>query len=154
MFREIAPLFVAFLLFLRAFLACAQPTDDAVRLTVTINPDGSKTIYKTNGANHQSVATTTGPDGKLREKIVYRLDGEGRYESGQVFAPNGALRFKTRYQYDAAGRLAEERQIAKDNLVLHRIVYSFDAGGHQSGYTVYDGAGKLLSRTLSKPPPQ
>jgi hypothetical protein len=113
-----------------AFSAIAQTVDDAVRMTVTMNADGSKTVYQTNGTNHQSVATTTGADGKPRGKIIYRLDAEGRYESGPVFAANGALRFKTLYKYDATGRLAEETQMAKDDSVLHKIVYSFDEEGH------------------------
>ena len=127
--------------------AFAQSGDDAVRVTVTMNPDGSKTVYQTNGANHQAIATTTGADGKARGKIIYKLDAEGRYESGQVFAANGALRFKTRYQYDAAGRLAQETQLAKDDSVRNKIVYSYDAAGHPAGYAIYDGDGKLLGRT-------
>ena len=150
MFREISSFLGALVFLVRAFSASAQPTDDTVRVTVTMNPDGSKTVYQTNGANHQSIATTTGADGKSRGRIIYRLDAEGRYESGQVFAANGALRFKALYKYDAAGRLAEETQTAKNDSVLHKIVYSFDAEGHQSGYAIYDGAGKLLGRTTAK----
>ena len=152
MFRQLVHFAAAPVLLVMAFSAVAQSSDDAVRVTVTMNPDGSKTVYQTNGANHQSTATTTGADGKARGKIIYRLDAEGRYESGKVFAANGTLRFKTLYKYDAAGRLAEETQISKDDSVLHKIVYSFDAEGHQNGYAIYDGAGKLLGRTVSKRP--
>jgi YD repeat-containing protein len=95
------------------FSASAQSDDDTVRVTVTMNPDGSKTVYQTDGANHQSVATTTDADGKARGKIIYELDANGRYESGQVFAASGALRFKTLYQYDASGRLLQETQSAR-----------------------------------------
>ena len=147
MFRYLLQFIGPFLLSLSAF---AQSLDDAVRVTVTMNADGSKTVYQTNGANRQSIATMTGADGKPRSKIIYRLDAEGRYESGQVFTANGALRFRTLYKYDAAGRLAEELQIAKNDSVLHKIVYSFDAEGHQNGYAIYDGAGKLLGRTTAK----
>jgi len=80
-----------------------------------MNPDGSKTAYQTDGANHQAIATTTGANGKAQGKIIYKLDADGRYESGQVFAPNGSVRFKTRYRYDAAGRLAEETQLGRDD---------------------------------------
>ena len=151
MFRKILP-FVGRLVILVALCsALGQSADDAVRVTVTINPDGSKTVYQANGANHESIATTTGVDGKVRGKIIYRLDADGRYESGQVFAANGALRFKTLYKYDAAGRLTEETQIAKDDSVLNKIVYSFDAEGHQNGYAIYDGAGRLVGRVNPKP---
>lgn len=132
--------------------AFAQSMDDAVRVTVTMNPDDSKTVYQTDEARRQSIATTTGADGKIRGKIDYKLDAEGRYESGQVFTASGSLRFKTLYQYDAAGHLAQETQIAKDGSVRNKIVYSYDAAGHQTGYAVYDGDGKLLGQTTPKKP--
>ena len=85
--------------------AFAQTGDDAVRVTVAMNPDGSKTVYQKDGADHQAIATTTGADGKPHGKIIYKLDSEGRYESGQVFAANGSLAFQDPLQYDSAGRL-------------------------------------------------
>ena len=33
------------------------------------------------------------------------------------------------------------------DVVLHRIVYSYDANGRQTGYSVFDGSGKLVGRT-------
>ena len=135
---------------LGAVLALAQSDDDAVRVTVTMNPDGSKTVYQINHANHETIATTTGADGKTRGKIIYQLDGAGRYETGQVFAADGKLRFKTRYSYDRAGRLAEETQLEKDDSVRHKIIYSYDAEGHPTGYAIYDGEGRLLGRTTPK----
>ena len=142
---KIVPLFL--FLVLAGGSGLGQQADDAVRVTVAMNPDGSKTVYQSTGANHELIAITTDADGKAREKIVYTLNAGGRYESGQVFAANGALRFKTLYQYDAAGRLAQETQLAKDDSVLHKIVYSYDTAGHQTGYAIYDSAGKLVGQT-------
>ena len=150
MFRNVFHLLGCLALCATGLSAFAQSADDAVRVTVTMNPDGSKTVYQTDGANHQAIATTTGADGKARGKIIYKLDAEGRYESGQVFAASGGLRFKTLYQYDAAGHLAQETQLAKDGSARNKIVYSYDAEGHQTGYAVYDGNGKLLGRTTPK----
>ena len=133
-------------------LAGAQSSDDTVRVTVQMNPDGSKTVYQTDGLNRQTIATTTGANGKVQRKIIYKLDADGRYESGQVFAPNGILGFKTRYRHDGAGRLAEETQLGKDDSVRNRIVYSYDAAGHAAGYAVYDGDGRLIGRTTAKTP--
>lgn len=130
----------------------AQSDDDALRVTMTMNPDGSKTVYRVDGAKHESVATTTTASGKPGGKIVYQLDGQGRYETGRVFAPEGAFRFKTIYRYNPAGQLAEETQLDKDDAVRHKIVYTFDAAGHPTGYAVYDGAGSLLGRTTPKTP--
>ena len=130
--------------------AVAQTADNTVRVTVAVNPDGSKTVYQTSGATHQTIATTTGVDGEGRGKITYKLDDAGRYESGQVFAVNGALRFKTVYGYDAAGRLTQETQLAKDDSVRNRIVYSYDTEGHQTGYAIFDGAGRLIGRTTAR----
>ena len=137
-------------LWLGASLALAQSDEDAVRVKVTMNPDGSKTVYQTNGANHETIATTTGADGKSWGKIIYHLDSAGRYETGQVFAADGKLRFKTRYSYDRAGQLAEETQLEKDDSVRHKIIYSYDAEGHPTGYAIYDGEGRLLGRTTPK----
>lgn len=152
MFRSLLTLSFAFAFAGTAVPALGQATGDAVRVTVTMNPDGSKTVYQTDGANRRSTATTTGANGKAQGKIIYKLDASGRYESGEVFAANGTVRFKTRYRYDTAGRLLEETQLAKDDSVQNRIVYSYDASGHSAGYAVYDGDDRLLGRTTSKKP--
>lgn len=134
------------------FSAFAESGDADARVTVAINPDGSKTVYQKDGSGHQAIATTTGADGKAQGKIVYKLDSEGRYETGEVFAPNGTLRFVTRYRYNAAGRLVEETQLGKDKSVRGKIVYDYDAAGRPVGYATYDGDGKLLGRTSTKKP--
>lgn len=117
---------------------------DAVRVTVSMHPDGSRTVYKFDNAQHKAVATTTDPDGKLRETIHYELDEAGRFSSGEISGPDGRLRFKSRYKYDDAGRLLEETQSTEGGTLLHRIVYSYDASGKQTGYSVFDGSGKLV----------
>ena len=152
MFRQIFHFGAVLAFCASGLVAIAQSGDEAVRVTVTINPDGSKTVYQTDGGSHRAIATTTGPNGKAQGKIIYKLDADGRYESGQVFAPDGTRRFKTRYRYDAAGRLAEETQMGKDDSVRNRIVYSYDAAGHSAGYAVYDGDGRLVGRTTAKKP--
>ena len=76
--------------------AFAQLADDTVRVTVTLNPDGSKTVCQTDGANHQSTATTTGAEGKVRGRLFYKLDASGRYESGQVFAAKRRVAFQNK----------------------------------------------------------
>src|SRR4029434_11139340 len=107
-------------------------------------PDGSRTVYKFDNAEHKAVATTTDPDGKLRETIRYELDEAGRFSTGEISGPDGRLRFKSRYKYDDAGRLLEETQSAQDGTHLHKIVYSYDASGKQTGYSVFDASGKLV----------
>jgi hypothetical protein len=152
MFRKALYLLAVLPLALSALPTRAQTGDDAARVTVTINPDGSKTVYQKDGLSQQATATTTGVDGKPREKIVYKLDSEGRYKSGQVFAANGTLRFKTLYKYDAGGHLAQETQLAKDGSVRNKIVYKYDSAGNPAGYAIYDGDGKLLGQTAPKKP--
>jgi YD repeat-containing protein len=121
-----------------------QTRTDAVRVTVSMHPDGSRTVYKFDNALHKAVATTTDADGKLRETIRYELDDAGRFSSGEISGPDGRLRFKSRYKYDDAGRLLEETQTAEDGTLLHKIVYSYDASGKQTGYSVFDASGKLV----------
>ena len=130
-----------------AFSQAAEKSDsDAIRVTVSMNADGSRTVYRFDDPQHKAVATVTDADGKLRQKINYELDDAGRFSSGQIFGPDGRLRFKSQYKYDSAGRLQEEIQTAEDGTVLHKIVYSYDQNGKQTGYAIYDGSGKLLGR--------
>jgi hypothetical protein len=121
-----------------------QTRNDAVRVTISMHPDGSRTLYKFDNSQHKAVATTTDPDGKLRETIRYELDDAGRFSSGEISGPDGRLRFKSRYKYDDAGHLLEETQSAADGTLLHKIVYSYDAAGKQTGYSVFDTSGKLV----------
>src|SRR5262245_65689589 len=137
--------------------AFAQAPTDAVRVTMSMHPDGSRTVYKFDNAQHIAVATHTGPDGKVRQTIRYQLDNAGRFSTGEVSGPDGRIRLKSRYKYDEAGRILEEAQSAPDGTLLHKIVYSYDSSsGKQTGYSVFDASGKLVSRTggsAARPPP-
>jgi hypothetical protein len=119
---------------------------NAARVTVSMNADGSRTVYQFDDAQHKAIATTTGQDGKLRQTIRYELDDAGRFSSGRISGPDGRIRFKSRYTYDNAGRLQEETQSAEDGSLLHKIVYSYDQNGKQTGYSIFDASGKLLGR--------
>jgi hypothetical protein len=127
--------------------AIGQGQTDAVRVTMSMHPDGSRTVYNFDNALHTAVATTTDPDGKVRQKIRYQLDNAGRFSTGEVSGPDGRIRLKSRYKYDDAGRILEEAQSAPDGTLLHKIVYSYDPSGKQTGYSVFDASGKLVSRT-------
>lgn len=70
-----------------ATLAFAQAGDEAVRVTVMVNPDGSKTVYQTDSIRHEATATTTDKNGKAKGKVVYQLDADGRYETAQILGP-------------------------------------------------------------------
>ncbi|MGI9114941.1 MAG: hypothetical protein DLM52_02340 [Chthoniobacterales bacterium] len=150
--------FAAVLLFivLGGSSASAQEAGGEVRVSVVINPDGSRSTYQTDATNHKSVATTRTTDGKMREKINYDLDENGRFIRGQVLGPKGEFRFVAQYKYDASNHLSEEVRVDKEENVVGRIVFQYDAGGHQTGYTVYDGAGKILGQTApaKSPPPK
>jgi hypothetical protein len=139
--------------FVWAFFICAgatafgQAPTDAVRVTMSMHPDGSRTVYNFDTAQRTAVATTTDPDGKVRQTIRYQLDNAGRFSAGEVSGPDGRVRLKSRYKYDDAGRIQEEAQSAADGTLLHKIVYSYDSAGKQTGYSVFDPSGKLVSRT-------
>src|SRR5215472_17399624 len=138
-------------LVLLAESSLAQPVEpsesEAVRVRVSMNSDGSRTVYKFDDARRKAVATTTGDDGKVLQRIDYDLDEAGRFSSANVFGSDGRLRFKSRYVYDNGGRLQEETQSGKDGTLLHRIVYSYDQNGKPTGYSIFDGSGKLVGRT-------
>ena len=140
----------AFLLSLAAPLCTlAQQDSGDVRVSVVLNTDGSRTVYEADIANHRTVATTTGKDGKLREKIRWDLDENGRFLRGEVFGPKEQFRFILQNKYDANNRLIEETHFAKDHSVIGKIVFRYDAAGHQIGYSTYDGNGKLLGQTVA-----
>jgi YD repeat-containing protein len=144
----------AFLLSVAIAPRCAftQEENGEVRVSVVLNADGSRTGYETNAANHKTVATTTGKDGKLREKIRWDLDESGRFLRGEVFGPKEQFRFILQNKYDANNRLIEETHLAKDQSAIGKIVFRYDAAGHQIGYSTYDGAGKLLGQTVAPSP--
>src|SRR5947199_8847123 len=125
-----------------------SPPSDAVRVTVSMHPDGSRTVWTFDSPQHKAVATTTDPDGKVRQTIRYQLDNAGRFSSGEVLGPDGRIRLKSRYKYDDAGRILEETQSAADGTFQHKIAYSYDPSGKQIGYSVLDASGKLVSRTV------
>ncbi len=123
------------------------PTPDAVRVTVSMNADGTRTTYEFDSPQHRAVATTTSKEGKMVGRIRYVLDEAGRFASGEVYGPDEKLRFKTLYKYDDSGKLTQETQLAPDDAVRNKIVYAYDKTGRQTGYSVYDAAGKLIRRT-------
>jgi len=122
-----------------------QAPGGAVRVTVSMHPDGSRTVYNFDNAQHKAVATTTDVDGKLRQTIRYELDDAGRFSSAEISGPDGRLRLKSRYKYDDTGRILEETQSAADGTLQHKIVYNYDSSGKQTGYSVFDASGKLVS---------
>jgi hypothetical protein len=129
---------------------------DAVRVTVSMHPDGSRTVYNFDPPQHKAVATTTDADGKLHETIRYELDDAGRFSSAEISGPNGRIRLKSRYKYDDAGRILEEIQSAPDGILLHKIVYNYDSSGKQTGYSVFDASGKLVGgkgAAITRPSP-
>ena len=126
--------------------AFGQAPTDAVRVTMSMHPDGSRTVYNFDNAQHTAVSTTTDPDGKVRQTIRYQLDNAGRFSTGEVSGPDGRVRLKSRYKYDDAGRILEEAQSAANGTLLNKIVYSYDSSGKQTGYSVFDASGKVVSR--------
>ena len=154
MFRVSAATFCCTLFlssFSPAIRAQVPSTDDAIRVTVAIGADGSRTTYESDRANRKATATTSGPDGKLRQKIQFELDEAGHYKSSQAFGPEGEFRFKALYKYDGAGRITEERQLSKDDSLQRRIVYTFDPAGRATGLSIYDAKGKLISHSGASP---
>jgi len=128
-------------------------TPETVRVTVSMNADGSRTVYEFDPLHHKAKATTTDSNGKAVGTIRYTLDDAGRFVSGEIYGPDEQLRFKTLYKYDAAGRLSQETQLNKDGPLQHRLVHAYDKNGRQTGYAVYDAAGKLFSQKGPSPTP-
>src|SRR5438105_11317372 len=124
--------------------AGAQEENGEVRVSVVLNADGSRTVYETNAANHKTVATTTGKDGKSREKIRWDLDESGRFLRGEVFGPKEQFRFILQNKYDANNRLIEETHLAKDQSEIGKIAIHYETAGHQIGTSTSDVAGNII----------
>jgi hypothetical protein len=133
----------------RSAVAQPMPPPDAVRVTISLNADGSRTTYQFDDANHKASATTTNREGKSLGKTHYTLDDNGRFATGVVYGPDKRLRFKSTYKYDGAGKLTQELQCDKNDALLHKIVYAYDSLGKQTGYSIYDGAGRLVGQTAA-----
>src|SRR2546423_13058882 len=73
----------------------APSPNDAIRVTVSLNADGSRTVYQFDNAKHKAIATTSDSDGKSRGKIVYQIGEAGRFASGGVFLPNAKILFNS-----------------------------------------------------------
>ena len=129
-----------------------QSADDTVRVTVTVNADGSRTTYQYDNSKHEAIATTTDPGGKARGKVVYRIDNAGRFETGLVYGPDDKFLFKRAYKYDAGGRLAEETHLDKSDIVVNRTLYKYDPAGRQIGFSIVDATGKLISGAAAPTP--
>lgn len=142
---------VALCFFLTPLLSRAQlqerATGDSVRVTVSMNQDGSRTAYEFDPANKKATATTTNAAGKSLRKILYELDDAGRFAKGEVRDGRGRFEFKTLYKYDSNARLTEEDRLTMDGALMNKLVYAYGPDGKQSGYSVYDSAGKLLGST-------
>jgi hypothetical protein len=131
----------------------ASPPPDPVRITVSMNADGTRTTYEFDAPNRRATATTATKEGKTIGRIRYTLDDAGRFASGEVYGPDDQFRFKTLYRYDESGKLIQETQLAMDDVIRNRIVYAYDKNGRQTGYSVYDAAGKLIRQTPGAAPP-
>src|SRR4029453_14172350 len=91
---------LSFVLAAAPLCALAQQDSGDVRVSVILNADGSRTVYENDAANHKTVATTTGKDGKMREKIRYDLDENGRFLRGEVFGPKEQFLFFLKKKYE------------------------------------------------------
>jgi YD repeat-containing protein len=125
---------------------------DSIRVTVTINPDRSRTTYEYDNQHHRAIASTTENDGKLRGKIRYEIDDAGRFSSGMIFGPDGKFRFKSLYKYDNAGRLDQETHLNEGGGVINKLVYHYDPAGKSAGYSIYDASGTLVANSSTPTP--
>src|SRR5207253_11325589 len=77
-----------------------QAPGDAVRVTVSTHPDGSRTAYNFDNAQHKAVTTTTGQDGKGRETSRYVPAGARRFSSAEPSGPDARVSLESRYTYN------------------------------------------------------
>src|SRR5438067_11999548 len=76
--------------------AIGQAPTDAVRVTMSMHPDGSRTVYNIDKAQHTAVSTTTDLHGIIRQTIRNQLDIAVRLSSVAISLPDGRVRLKSR----------------------------------------------------------
>jgi hypothetical protein len=135
------------------FAQSQSPGADAVRVSIVLNADGSRTVYQFDADKHEATATTTDAEGKAHGKIQYQVDEAGRFASAVVFGSDNKFLFKSRYKYDSNGRLEQETHLGKDDAVINTIIYKYNSAGNQVGYSVFDPKGRLISGTPARPSP-
>jgi hypothetical protein len=146
----------ASLILIRSLSAQIAPNENdiPVRVSVALNPDGTRTVYQFDQPHHQATATTTTAEGKVTGKIRYEIDDAGRFSTGLVLGPDEKFLFKSIYKYKSDGRLDEETHLNKDDAVINKLIYSYDANGKQTGYSIVGPDGKLIGQTAPvKPTP-
>ena len=79
-------------------LAQPVPSPDAVRVTISLNADGSRTTYQFDDANHKAIATTTNREGKSLGKTHYTLDDSGRFATGDGLRSGQTIAFQINLQ--------------------------------------------------------
>ena len=86
----------------------------------------------------------TGKDGKLREKSLPWMTRA--LATGEVYGADEPFRFRT--SISTTPRQAHRGNSDREGRsVRNKIVYVYDKEGKQTGYSVYDAAGKLIRRT-------
>src|SRR2546423_3262296 len=80
-------------------------TPDTIRVTVSINADGTRTTYEFDAPHRRATATTTTKEAKMVGRIRYVLDDAGRFASGVCYGPDDQLRFNALYRHGAARKL-------------------------------------------------
>ena len=98
-----------------------QAPGDAVRVTMSMHPDGSQTVYNFDNAQHKAVATTTGQDGKVRETIRYVLDDAGRFSSAEVAGADGRVRLKSRTSTTMLAAYSKRLKVHRTALFCTRL---------------------------------
>src|SRR2546423_15426209 len=103
--RAVRALFLAgFLAALATLNAQLETATQDVRVTVSMNADGTKTTYEFDAPNHRAIATTTGNDGKTVGRNRYTLDEANRLASGEVYGRVDKPRFNILYKEEPAGK--------------------------------------------------
>lgn len=144
------------LLFALAFgMACAaagnaQEGSSPLKVTTTLNADGTRTDIQKDIDARTSEAKTYDASKKLIQRAVFTLDDQGREVEGTIFDGKDRIVGRTNFTYNAMGRVDEQTEKAPNGAVLRRVVFHYDPNGRVIGADTYDGQGNLI-RPASTP---
>jgi len=135
------------LLFALAFLpllpAGAQ-SDNTIKATTRMRPDGTTATTVLNPDTRTSEETIAEAGGKVLSKTIYFLNEQNFAKGATHLDAKGKVRYKESFKFDYSGRIMESTLFAADNRPLGRRVFVYE-GKLQARIEDYDAAGNLIS---------
>ena len=130
----------------------ARAQTEGVHETMTIHPDGTRTITIVDPEKPTSDETLQDSKGKTLRKTTYLLDDRRQALGSITYDPKGTILYRTSFRRDPTGRIDEEAISSATGQPLRRRVYTYGAGNKVTNIQEYDANGNLLTSAKAARP--